>query len=257
MVRPSYELMSDSSGVLPYGYSAPHSPPQSPPVYVPNIARLRARPYIFPKNNVNSSGRCARRAAGCNENTKFRPVISDWTCYKNYEPCPKDSQVGWCNKCWCNKGYLSSWPKRSFFPPNLRVDIIQKRTFTAASLNYLRTRLLLGQTNFTCRDLKLGFKKKVMQAPESLRKSSSMRLVRGAMFSRSGMNGNKQGEYRPRSRSALCSVQDTRLHWLTGKAWRLYGEIHGEGGIWFDALVSIGLIFRIILVPIWRPGGGL
>src|SRR5579862_9684565 len=53
------------------------------------------------------SGRCARKAQGCNENTKFRPVISDWTCYKNYEPCPKDSQVGWCNKCWCNKGYLS------------------------------------------------------------------------------------------------------------------------------------------------------
>jgi hypothetical protein len=54
---------------------------------------------------LTHSGRCARKAQGCNENTKFRPVISDWTCYKNYEPCPKDSQVGWCNKCWCNKGY--------------------------------------------------------------------------------------------------------------------------------------------------------
>jgi hypothetical protein len=56
---------------------------------------------------VDGSGRCARRAQGCNENTKFRPVISDWTCYKNYEPCPKESQVGWCNKCWCNKGYIA------------------------------------------------------------------------------------------------------------------------------------------------------
>jgi hypothetical protein len=106
MIRPAYEFMSESSTTIPpmrYRQSVPESPPQSPPEMT---QRVRARPYSPLTMELTFSGRCARRAQGCNENTKFRPVISDWTCYKNYEPCPKDSQVGWCNKCWCNKGYV-------------------------------------------------------------------------------------------------------------------------------------------------------
>lgn len=81
---------------------------------------------------IKFSGKCARRGHGCNENTKFRPVITDWTCYKNYEPCPKESQVGWCNKCWCNKGYIAPLLDSSL----TNIGITLTRTFCVANLIY-------------------------------------------------------------------------------------------------------------------------
>ena len=114
------------------------------------------RTFFFSFLSLTFRGHCARKAQGCNEGTKFRPVISDWTCYKNYEPCPKDSQVGWCNKCWCNKGY------DTFMCRYLITDTTQRKTSSDASLICWRIRLRSGQRNFMLPNLKSGFLVKIM-----------------------------------------------------------------------------------------------
>ena len=53
-----------------------------------------------------SSGICARKdcAEKSSKTSFFRPIISGWTLHKSNLACPKNSQVGWCNRCW-NRHY--------------------------------------------------------------------------------------------------------------------------------------------------------
>lgn len=147
---------------------------------------------------TDDSGRCARRAQGCNENTKFRPVISDWTCYKNYEPCPKDSQVGWCNKCWCNKGY-------NWISTRLTTDITLTKIFWDESLIYWKIKLQFGQRNSTSPNLKSGYKMKIVFRELWQQRKSLILIALKNVCWDGDRNGNELERYRE-SKSVLFEV---------------------------------------------------